>query len=158
MWLVLPIERNKYAEHICRTILVVTPVFTCSTGRMMRWCSSAWPPSRRSIGSSAWLPRDSATVCATWSPHLKPRWWKTSALCHFGVWNDGKMPSVWQVEPPKIQSDVNRFITARERSTTQNRFSSCFSRWNRQPCFDHVLRPAVCVAAATHRRHRSTSH
>lgn len=40
----------------------------------MRWCSSVWPPSRRSTGSSAWLLRDSATVCATWNPPLKQRW------------------------------------------------------------------------------------
>lgn len=44
-----------------------------SPGRMTRWCSSVWPPSRRSIASSVWQPRDSATVCATWSPRLKRR-------------------------------------------------------------------------------------
>lgn len=41
--------------------------------RMMKWCSSAWPASRRRIVSFAWRLRDWVTGCVTWSPHLRQR-------------------------------------------------------------------------------------
>lgn len=55
-----------------------------SFGRTMRWCSRAWPTSRRSIASSAWPSRDLETVYVIWNPLQKLRWGRGTAL--FKVW------------------------------------------------------------------------
>lgn len=91
VWLIIGAQQihGKHLHNCKIGILVLTAIFTRSTGRMMRWCSSVWPPSRRSIGSSAWQLRDSATACATWSPHLKLRWGKQSAI------TDSKSVTIW---------------------------------------------------------------